>query len=61
MHIVPTDRLVHNKTYHIQVEEGENVLKFQGTGKKDALGLTIDNVQLIQETTKKDIVVNGGF
>jgi len=36
-------------------------LRFEGSGKKDGLGLTIDNVKLLQEKSKEDIVVNGGF
>ena len=40
---------------------GKNTLKFEGTGKQDSYGLTIDNVQLVEEGTSKNIVVNGGF
>ena len=38
-----------------------NVLKFEGAGKKDGFGLTIDNVKLHQDGSTKNIVINGGF
>ena len=38
-----------------------NVLKFEGAGKKDGFGLTIDNVKLHQDGSEKNIVINGGF
>ena len=59
--VVPADHNVHKKVVSVTVNQGGNELKFQGSGKKDSYGLTIDNVKLLSQGTKKDIVVNGGF
>ena len=59
--IIPSDYNIHKKHVRVDVNSGDNELRFEGSGKKDGLGLTIDNVKLLQEKSRKDIVVNGGF
>ena len=60
-HIVPVDHDVHDQTVNIDIVSGENVLKFEGAGKMDTYGLTIDNVKFVEVGTDSNIVVNGGF
>jgi hypothetical protein len=61
VHIIPVDHKVHRKTQQVEVVAGENILRFEGDGKEDSYGLTIDNVKLIKDGTEDNIVVNGGF
>ena len=60
-HIVPVDHNVHDQTVNIDIIPGENVLRFEGAGKQDTYGLTIDNVKFVEVGTNSNIVVNGGF
>ena len=59
--ITPNDHKVHWKTIQIEAVAGENTLRFEGAGKNDGLGLTIDNVKVVKVGTSKNIAVNGGF
>ena len=61
LQVTPSDHEVHNKVAKVSVQKGENVLRFEGAGVKDGFGLSIDNVKLIQISTGKNIVINGGF
>lgn len=37
------------------------MLEIKGKGITDSFGLTIDNVMLVKDGTKKNLVINGGF
>jgi len=61
LHVVPVDHDVHVQTVDIDVVPGKNILRFEGAGKQDSYGLTIDNVKLVEVGTNSNIVINGGF
>ena len=59
--ISPKNRCVQSYSTWVYVRRGTNRLRFQGLGKSDRKGLTIDNVRLVRYGSKRNIVVNGGF
>ena len=59
--VAPEDHKIHLKVMQVFVNEGDNSLKFVGTGESDRRGLTIDNVKLVRYGTKVNICVNGDF
>lgn len=59
--IIPKNHNVHTQKANVEVIAGENKLDLAGAGKSDKLGLTIDNVKLVEVGTTNNIVVNGGF
>ena len=61
LHVVPANHDIGTKTQKVKVVPGVNTLKFEGAGKEDTYGLTIDNVKLIRDDTKENIAINGGF
>ena len=60
-HVTPNNYKVHKKTIEVEAVIGTNSLKFEGEGKEDSYGLTIDNVKVIKVTNNKDVAVNGDF
>ena len=61
IHVIPQNHDIITKTQKVRVVPGVNTLKFEGEGKSDSFGLTIDNVKLIRDDTKEDLAINGGF
>ena len=59
--LTPYNYNIQTKSIDVYVNVGQNMLKFEGAGTADGLGLTIDNVELVRYGTTKNIVVNGGF
>ena len=59
--ITPTDYSIHTFTVNVTADVGLNVLRLEGAGRSDSIGLTIDNVKLVQVGTTQNIMVNGDF
>lgn len=46
----------------VKIKNGKNSLSFVGTGVSDRVGLTIDNVRLVRNSSNsQNIVINGDF
>ena len=59
--LLPSDYSVHTFTVKVKASIGPNTLQFEAAGVSDSYGLGIDNVQLVKEGSKKNLVQNGGF
>ena len=52
---------VNHASYLVQLQSGDNLLQFDGTGLDDSFGVTIDNVKLVSADNSTNLVVNGDF
>jgi len=52
---------VNHASYSVQLQSGDNLLQFDGTGLDDSYGITIDNVKLISAYNGTNLIVNGDF
>ena len=59
--VIPCDYKVNNQVLYVDISAGPNSLRLQGAGISDGYGLTIDNVKLIRDGDKTNIVINGDF
>lgn len=53
--------VVHHASFAVVLEQGDNVLQFDGTGISDSFGVTINDVKLTAPYTSATLIANGGF
>ncbi len=52
---------VNRASYSVQLQSGDNILQFDGTGLEDSFGISIDNVKLVSAYNTTNLIVNGDF
>ena len=52
---------VNHASYSVQLQSGDNILQFDGTGLDDSFGVSIDNVKLVSAFNSTNLIVNGDF
>lgn len=52
---------VNRAKFIVVLEQGDNVVQFDGTGISDGFGITIDNVKLSAPYALSNLIANGDF
>jgi hypothetical protein len=52
---------INHATFTVTLNSGDNVLQFDGTGKSDSYGVSIDHVKLTSAYNSTNLIVNGDF